>query len=146
MRRQADSPQALNCIGGWFLKKRGMAYGIAAMGGSAGGVIFPIMVNRIIDRLSYGWAMRCSAFLILALCVVTLVTVKTRTAPSPNAVPKDALVKPLRELGFVALMVGIFLFNFGFFTPVTYVTVLAIEDGMSPTLALYLIAILNAGR
>jgi MFS transporter, MCT family, aspergillic acid transporter len=142
----ADRRTALNCIGGWFFKKRGVAYGIASTGGSVGGVVFPIMVNRLIEKLNYGWAMRISAFLILFLLIVSVLTVKTRAAPDPKTAPKGQLTNPLTEIGFVLLMVGIFLFTYGFFTPITYVTVLAIQNGMSPGLALYVIAILNAGR
>lgn len=109
----ADSFTALNCIGGWFLKKRGMAFGLAAPGASVGGVVFPIMVNRLIDEIDYGWAMRISAFLILVLLVVGLLTVKTRVPPSPKAAPKGQLLKPTTEVGFVALLLGIFFFTFG---------------------------------
>ena len=63
---------------GWFDKKRGVAYGILSTGSSLGGVIFHIMINRLIRNVGYGWAMRISAFLILALLAIAIVTVKTR--------------------------------------------------------------------
>lgn len=142
----ADRSTALNCIGGWFFKKRGMAYGISATGGSVGGVIFPIMVSRLIREINYGWAMRISAFLILFILVIAILTVRSRTPPSPKAATKAQLVQPFKEPGFVAVMIGIFLFTTGFFVPITYLTLQAIEAGMDPNLAQYLIAILNAAR
>ncbi|KAL2862529.1 MCT family MFS transporter [Aspergillus lucknowensis] len=136
---------ALACIGGWFNQKRGIAYGIAATGGSVGGVIFPIMVSRLIDEISFEWAMRISAFLILALLVIATATVKTRTPPIPSRATGDQFIQPLTEPAFVAVMIGIFLFTIGFFVPVTYLVVQGISAGMDPDLAGYLVPILNAG-
>ena len=55
---------AFNCIAGYFDKKRAAAFGVVATGSSTGGVVFPIMVSRLIDRVGCGWAMRISAFLL----------------------------------------------------------------------------------
>ncbi|KAL4781315.1 major facilitator superfamily domain-containing protein [Aspergillus varians] len=136
---------ALACIGGWFNQKRGIAYGVAATGGSVGGIIFPIMVDRLINEINFGWAMRISAFLILFLLMIATATVKTRNPPMPRRATKDQIIQPFTELGFVAVMIGIFLFTIGFFVPVTYLVVQAISDGMDPNLARYLVPILNAG-
>jgi MFS family permease len=58
---------AVTCVSTWFFKKRGMAIGLAAAGSSLGGVLFPIIVSRMIDEVGFGWAMRTCAFLILGL-------------------------------------------------------------------------------
>ncbi|OJJ53835.1 hypothetical protein ASPSYDRAFT_1163183 [Aspergillus sydowii CBS 593.65] len=136
---------ALACIGGWFNQKRGIAYGVAATGGSVGGIIFPIMVGRLIDEINFGWAMRISAFLILSLLIIATATVKTRNPPMSKRATKDQIIQSLTEMGFVAVMIGIFLFTIGFFVPVTYLVVQAISAGMDPNLAHYLVPILNAG-
>lgn len=139
-------PVALNTIQGWFNKNRGLAYGILSTGSSIGGVIFPIMVSRLIRAVGFGWAMRISAFLILFLLVIANMTVRAFAAPNPRKIPPKQLMQPLRELGFVTLMVGIFLFTFGLFCVLTYVTVQAISARMDSALAQYLISILNAAR
>lgn len=58
---------AVACVSTWFYKKRGMAIGAAAAGSSLGGVLFPIIVSRMIREVGFGWAMRTCAFLILGL-------------------------------------------------------------------------------
>src|SRR5271163_3890956 len=35
------------CLNTWFLKKRGLAMGLMVSGSSLGGVIFPIMLDRL---------------------------------------------------------------------------------------------------
>ncbi|KAF7555094.1 hypothetical protein G7Z17_g2421 [Cylindrodendrum hubeiense] len=62
---------SLTSIATWFDKKRGAAMGIMATGSSVGGVIFPIMISRMIERNGYPWAMRAAAFLILGIFVLT---------------------------------------------------------------------------
>lgn len=139
-------PAALACIGGWFDKKRGAAYGIAVTGGSVGGVIFPVMVSRLIDKIGFPWMMRVCAFLILVLLVVATLAVKVRQSPKAKIASRDQLVQPFKEFSFVAVMIGIFFFNFGYFVPITYLVVQARAAGMHPSLARYLVPILNAAR
>lgn len=104
------------------------------------------MVGRLIDEINFGWAMRISAFLVLSMLVIAAATVKTRNPPMSKRATKDQIIQPLTEMGFVAVMIGIFLFTIGFFVPVTYLVVQAISAGMDPNLAHYLVPILNAGR
>lgn len=136
----------INCIVGYFNRKRGAAYGILATGSSMGGIIFPIMITRLIRTVGYPWAMRAGAFLILGLLIVANFTVTSRHPPRPKAMTKQLMAKPFREPGFCILLVGLFLLTFGIFVPITYLQIQAIEAGMDVALAQYLIAILNAGR
>ncbi|RKU42910.1 hypothetical protein DL546_002121 [Coniochaeta pulveracea] len=135
------------CIAGWFNKNRGAAYGILSTGSSIGGIIFPIMITRLIRTTGYGWSMRAGAFMILGLLVIANLTVTSRHPPRPKMMTKALMVKPLKEPGFVILLVGLFLLTFGIFVPIDYIQIQAIEQGgMNPDLAQYMIAILNAGR
>jgi MFS family permease len=137
----------ITCIVGWFDKKRGAAYGILATGSSLGGIIFPIMVTRLIRTSGYGWAMRAGAFLILGLLIIANLTVTSRHPPRPKTMTKALMAKPFKERGFVIMLVGLFLLTFGIFVPIDYIQIQAIEQGgMNPNLAQYMIAILNAGR
>src|SRR6185437_15224651 len=46
----------------WFFKRRALALGIVASGSSIGGVILPIMVQRLIPEVGFPWTMRICAF------------------------------------------------------------------------------------
>ncbi|KAJ4859560.1 major facilitator superfamily domain-containing protein [Trichoderma breve] len=136
---------ALNSIATWFTTKRGAAYGLLATGSSLGGVIFPIMVSRLIDEVGFGWSMRISAFLILALLIVAILTVKTHNPPKFQPITVKRMVTPFTEFQFFCLAMGLLLFTFGLYTPINYISVEAAAAGMDPNLVLYLIPILNAG-
>ena len=142
----SDPTEALNVIVGWFDKKRGIAYGILSTGSSIGGVIFPIMISRLIPSVGYGWTMRISAFLILFLLILAGLTVKSRFPPNPQPVTRKQLIAPFHEPVFLALNTGLCLFTFGMFVPINYLVVEAISSGMSLYLAHYLVAIFNAAR
>ena len=105
-----------------------------------------MMVSHLIDKIGFGWAMRISAFLILFLLVIATLTVKAHRPPKPKTATKEQLIQPFKEFAFVAVMVGIFFFNFGYFVPITYLVVQGIDAGMEPSLAQYLVPILNAAR
>lgn len=104
------------------------------------------MVSRLIIEVGYGWAMRISAFLILFLLVIANLTIRARHPPHPGKISPKQMVQPFHELGFLALMAGMFFLTFGIYVPITYLAVQAIEAGMKPELAQYLVAILNAAR
>ncbi len=128
----------------WFFKKRAFALGVMAAGSSLGGVIFPIMVERIIARSGFGWAMRASAFLILGLLIYANFTIKSRLPPMPKPWRLLDFVTPFKELPFFLTVFASFLFFFGMFLPFTFIILSAEHDGMSVSLAGYLLAILNA--
>lgn len=46
---------AVSSIGHFFLVKRANATGIAATGGSVGGVIFPLMLQRLFPQIGFAW-------------------------------------------------------------------------------------------
>jgi MFS transporter, MCT family, aspergillic acid transporter len=136
----------MGSLPGWFDKKRGAAYGIVATGSSIGGVIFPIMIRRLIPEVGFGWSMRIGAFMILALLIIANATIKTRLPPSPKKLTKQILVAPFFELKAMLLFIGFMFMTFGIFIPINYVEVEALHQGMGPNLAQYLIPILNTAR
>ncbi|KAF0644274.1 hypothetical protein FPSE5266_03389 [Fusarium pseudograminearum] len=135
---------ALSVIHGWFDSKRGAAFGILSTGSSIGGIIFPIMVTRLIKLVGFGWSMRICAFMIMFLLIIANLTVKCFTPPRPQKVSRSQLAKPFREPEFVFCLLGFFFFTFGMFIPINYLPVQALQAGVNPNLVQYLIPILNA--
>lgn len=137
---------ALSSTGTWFFKRRALAFGIMTAGSSLGGVILPIMVNHIIARSGFPWAMRGAAFLLLALLIYANLTVRSRIPPSPKPWSLIEFILPFRELPFSLVVFASFLFFVGMFLPFTFIILSAQHDGMSERLAAYLVPILNAGE
>ncbi|KAG5658059.1 hypothetical protein KAF25_007010 [Fusarium avenaceum] len=135
---------ALSTIHGWFDKNRGAAFGILSTGSSLGGVIFPIMVTRLIKEVGFGWSMRICAFMILFLLIIANLTVKSLHPPNPQKVSGAQMLKPFREPEFIFCALGFFFFTYGLFIPIDYLPVQALSAGLDPSLVHYLIPILNA--
>jgi MFS family permease len=136
---------AMGCIPGWFSRRRGAAYGIISTGSGIGGVVFPIMVSRLMGRVGYAWTMRIGAFVILVLLGIANLTVRARGTRTGKKMCREGLVKPFREAKMVLLVLGFMCLTFGVFIPINYIVVQAVDAGMSAALAQYLVAILNAG-
>ncbi|OZJ04006.1 hypothetical protein BZG36_03626 [Bifiguratus adelaidae] len=130
----------------WFLKKRGVALGIVAAGSSLGGIIWPIALDNMLNNtssnaLGFGWSLRIIGFICLVLLIPACFFVKGRL-PRRNRIvfwDSDAVKNPQ----FVTFAIGIFITCLGFYIPFFYVTIASIQDGVDPTLAFYLLALLN---
>lgn len=98
----------MNSVTTWFFHRRALALGITASGSSIGGVIFPIMVERLIPQVGFGWTMRICAFLILGLMVIVNLTLVSRIPPKPKPVRLMDFVVPFKESPFALLSLGTF--------------------------------------
>jgi MFS family permease len=81
----------------------------------------------------------------LFLLIITNLTVRPFTPPKPRSVTRTELLKPLREPQFLLFMIGMFIFTYGFYPPINYLPVQALEAGVAAGLVDYLLPILNAG-
>lgn len=52
------------CVDQWFAERRGFAIGIASVGSSAGGVVFPLFLYEIIEEVGFPGAVRYTALLV----------------------------------------------------------------------------------
>lgn len=104
------------------------------------------MVPRLIKSVGFGWAIRITAFFILALMAITNLTIKSRLPPKEDAAPKwhlNHFMKNFKEAPFNLTVLASFFFFFAMFIPLNYLTVFARHHGMSRDLANYLVSILN---
>lgn len=137
---------ALSCTATWFDKRRALAFGIVSSGSSLGGVVFPTMLSRLLPRIGFGWSLRISGFMVLAMLIIANLTVRSRIAPVPRPVKLTDYIGPFSEVPFILLMLAACCGFFAMFVPINYVIVEAQEDGVDRELAGYLLTILNAAR
>ncbi|SCU91103.1 LAMI_0E04742g1_1 [Lachancea mirantina] len=78
----------VSCIATWFIRKRGTATSIATIGGSLGGVIFPVMLRKLYSEVGFQWALRIVALLCLFMLVCSIVFAVERETAS--AVPFES--------------------------------------------------------
>jgi predicted MFS family arabinose efflux permease len=106
----------------------------------------PIILEHLLARLDFGWAIRICTFINLALLVIAIPTVTSRLPPHPKPVSLWDYLRPLKEVPFLMLSAGCALFYLGMYLPFNFIIVQALYEGMSTALAGYLIPILNATR
>ena len=133
---------AFTATGQYFQKKRGAAMGIAIAGSSLGGVLFPIMLAKMLPnpRLQFGWTIRICGFMMLVIMGLSCAVMRARLPPR-----KERLFLPsaFKEVPYVTLIAASFMILLGIFIPPFYLPSFAIANRMSSTLSLYLISIYN---
>jgi MFS family permease len=135
---------ALSVIGHYFFKKRAMAMAYASTGSPIGGTIFPVILTRLIQnpKVGFPWAQRVCGFISLFLLLIAAVTIRpTPMRRKGNPIILAAFKKPAYSLQ----VAGLFMVVLGFWTPYFYIAAYGQEHGMTPVLASYLFAVLNAG-
>ncbi|OQV06067.1 hypothetical protein CLAIMM_10700 isoform 3 [Cladophialophora immunda] len=135
---------AAGVLGTWFKLRYPLVIAIAVCGSSLGGVIFPIMMDRITQSLGFPWAIRIAAFLSVVLLAIVNLTVKARTPPRPQPLRISEFAKPFAKPSFSLTVFGTCLIYFSILLPYNYVVVQARQAGMSSNLVQYLVPIMNA--
>lgn len=137
---------AIASIGHFFLRKRGQATGLAAAGGSLGGVVFPLTLQALFPKIGWAWSTRVCGLINLALLIVANLFIKSRL-PSRKATKENILpdFRIFRDPVFALTTAGIFCVEWGLFVPLTYLSSYALSHGVSTSLSYQLIAILNVG-
>jgi MCP family monocarboxylic acid transporter-like MFS transporter 10 len=69
---------ALAVVSHYFRKKRGLAIGLVASGSSIGGIIFPIVYQRLFILIGFGWSVRVTGFMCMAVLVFVCLVLRTR--------------------------------------------------------------------
>jgi MFS family permease len=120
--------------------------GVLFTGSSIGGIVLPIALTHLINEVGFGWSMRICAFIILFLLILANLTIRPYRPPQQTQkVTWAQLGKPFRETQFILIVIGFFLFSYGFFAVVNYLPVQAVSTGMNSNLVQYIVPILNAG-
>ncbi|KAH8433192.1 uncharacterized protein LDX57_010825 [Aspergillus melleus] len=127
----------------YFTTRLPLVVGIAAAGSSIGGVIYPILIHRLLNMVGFGWATRVAGFVALFGLSISALVLRVRTLPASRRKLIDGAA--FRETPYTLCNIGLFLCFMGLYTPFYYIQSVAIENNItSATLAFYLVPILNA--
>ncbi|TCD62054.1 hypothetical protein EIP91_007530 [Steccherinum ochraceum] len=136
---------ALAVCGHWFRRRRAYALGLVSAGSALGGVLYPIMIQRLIAELGFPWAVRVAGFVTLACLCVSCVTMRTRLPLKRKITLGDAVdFAGFRDWRYAFCTFGAFLSFYVVFIPYFYIEQYALFEGVSPHLAQYLVAVINA--
>ena len=149
----------MGCVAHWFMERRGLATGIAFIGGGFGGVLFPLMIQSLLPQVGWGWSIRILGFVLLMLCAISTAFCRSRVPPRKGAETtwRETLPDPRIFMdgtgAMAATTAGVLLTDMAYFIPITYVPSyyidrqrLSSEEALtgSAAFAYQLLAILNA--
>lgn len=134
----------------WFVKRRGLAVGIAASGGGFGGLMLGPIAQALMAKLGWQWAMRCVG--LIALAAMCLSATLIRLPPGMTLESLRALRKGkpfidrqvLRHPTFLRLFSIGFIIAFAYFLPFHFMPSFAYDNGFSASTGAMLVAIANA--
>jgi nitrate/nitrite transporter NarK len=119
---------SIAAIGHFFSAKRGFATGIATTGGSAGGIVYPMMLQKLFVELGWGWSIRILGFMALALTAVSNLLIRSRLPPLENASAHPNM-RIFKNVAFAWTTAGVFLLEFALFIPLTFISLYALSQG-----------------
>lgn len=135
---------AISSVQHWFLVRRGLATGITISGGSFGGIVFPLVLERLLPAIGFAWTTRLIALILLPFVCGAMILMKSRFSKTHEGLnlPKLSI---LRHLRVVVMGMGLLSIELGIYIPVTYITSYALDHEISSQVAYRLITYMNAG-
>lgn len=120
-------------IGGWFLRHRGLAVGIAAAGLGAGYTIVPLIAAQALAHMAWQTAFAALGLLVLAPLVINLFVAR----PNPDAVVARAadgltLQEAIRTREFAIMAGSILIASAALTGVVPHISLLALDNGLAP--------------
>jgi MFS family permease len=134
---------AVAILSQYFTTRIAAATGIAASGSSLGGVLYPIILNKLIPQIGFPWAVRTVGFICLATLIFPNIVMKVRVLPPA----RRALIDPsaFKHPAFMVFCIASFITFAGLFQPFFFVQSFAIAKKLTTEdLAFYLLSMLNA--
>lgn len=128
----------------YWSTKLGLAVGLAVSGSSLGGIIYPIVLYRLVDQIGFPWSVRVVGFIALGTLLVPMSVMKMRIQPSrPRALIDWTAFTDVEYMIFVVASMVAFM---GLSTVLFYLPFYVQQRQMtSPGLVFYIVAIFNAG-
>ena len=129
-------------VGGWFVRQRTAALGIAVAGIGVGTLVLAPLSGRLID--AHGWR---TAYVVLGVggaAVLLLASVGARRPPVDLTQPTVPLGGIVRDRGFVILYASIVLLSSALFVPFVFIKTYATDEGIDAGPAAALVGIIGA--
>jgi MFS family permease len=133
---------SLSIMSSYFSKNRALAVGIAAAGAGTGGLVYPTVVDQLLNhgRLGFPWTMRIMGFIMLGTYIPCLLLFKPRLPPRTSGPLVD--LSALRELPFLFFTASQFLNFWGLYFAFFYMGTFA-RDRIGIDQPINLVMLLN---
>ncbi|KAJ7232821.1 major facilitator superfamily domain-containing protein [Mycena rebaudengoi] len=130
----------------WFKRRLAFALGFPIATASIGGIVYPVMISKLIPRIGFGWTVRIIAFIILACYIVATFTISTPRPKKPLPRFSQLLAfRALRDPSYLCLCLGGWFSILAIFNPFFYVGLYSsVAHGSATSLTPYYLAIMCA--
>ncbi|KAF8243155.1 MFS monocarboxylate transporter-like protein [Wilcoxina mikolae CBS 423.85] len=107
----------------YFQKRRSLALGMCASGSATGGIIIPLMVQKLLPRVGFPWTIRALGFVCLFLLIISNTIMRPRLPPRKTG----SLVEwaAFKEPQYTLFAIGMFLSFLGLYFAFFYVSAFA---------------------
>jgi len=135
----------LALISTYFTTRRPIAIGVAAVGSSVGGVIFPILFRKLQPQIGFGWTVRVLGFIALA-CSLLICAILGRHRGEARKARSLLDMSALHEPAFVCWALSLFFLFFAYYIPLFFIVSYSRWAlGTSEDSAFYMLAVTNGG-
>jgi uncharacterized membrane protein SirB2 len=93
--------------------------GIVAAGAAIGGLLYPLVMDRLISGFGFSCALRVIAGMLLVIVSLSTLVIRSRLRPSGDRVTLTTLLAPYTESTFLLMTIGAWLMYIGGFIPVS---------------------------
>lgn len=127
----------------YFNTRLGMALGVATSGSALGGVIYPIVLYRLIGQIGFPWAVRVVGFIALGTLSISIIVMRMRV--KPPKVRKAVDISAFLDLYYVSFVLVTLVAYMGLFVIFFYLPYYADAERITDrALATYLVPVFNA--
>ena len=129
-------------VGGWFVRRRAAALGIAVAGIGVGTLVVAPLAQRLID--AHGWR---TAYVVMGIgggSAMALASIGAHRPPLDVGQPPVELARIAHERGFVVMYAATFLVSLALFVPFVFIADYAEDEGIASGPAAALVGIIGA--
>lgn len=140
---------SLSIVSHHFKKRRALAVGIVISGSSAGGIVFPIMLNHLFmsPHVSFANAVRATGAVAGAMLLAANGLMRTRfpAKPASGRTKWTEMKEIIWDGAYLWSIAGAFFTSLGVYVPLFYLQLFAVDHGVDVRITTYCLAIMNAG-
>lgn len=127
----------------YFSTKIGLASGLAAAGSSFGGIIYPIVLYRLVNEIGFPWSVRTIGFLNLVTLIPSILFLRQRTRPAKARTIFDKTA--FTDAPYLMFTFGGVIGFVGLYVMFFYISYYGVATGtVTASMSFYIIPILNA--
>ncbi|KAL3957202.1 hypothetical protein ACCO45_007780 [Purpureocillium lilacinum] len=131
-------------LSGYFTTNLAIANGIATAGSGLGGILYPIIFHRLLDRIGFAWTVRALGFVMFATSAIPLIIFRPR--PKPPTKRKLVDLSAFKEPAYTSFVIGAAMTAITINIPFYYIQYYAISNSIaSRELGFYLLSVMLTG-